>query len=133
MTLFSNDEVRQNLVKLLNTIAKQAGLSSQQLQALAWVQVREEFGEPAVKFGNFEDVMKTVNEMNMDLNFLKEIQADKLFGKFNQAIKTINILSKTPIFKFKNASDVEFSIQNRSKYIKVYKFSTKIRKNTKYI
>jgi hypothetical protein len=132
MTLFSTDEVRQNLVKLLNDIAKQAGLSSQQLQALAWVQVREEFGEPAAKFGNFEDVMnyatKTIDEMDKDLDFLKEINVDSLYGKFNEAIRTINILANTPRFKFKDASDVEFSVKNRNDYVKVYKFPQKDKK-----
>lgn len=126
MNLFGDDVVRQNIVRLMNKEAIKAGLNAQQLQALAWVQIREEFGEPKAKFSKFEDVMdfatETTNkifEINQDLAFIKAV-GEPMKGKFNDAIKTIRILALSPRFKFKNAKDVTDTIENRLNYEKVY-------------
>ena len=126
MNLFGDDVVRQNIVRLMNQEAQKAGLNAQQLQALAWVQVREEFGEPKAKFSKFEDVMdfatettKKIFEMNQDLAFIKAV-GQPMKGKFNEAIKTIRILALSPRFKFKNPKDVTDTIENRGAYEKVY-------------
>jgi hypothetical protein len=126
MDLFSNDTVRQNIVRILNKESEKMGLNAQQLQALSWVQVREEFGEPKAKFAKFEDVMdfakettKKIFELNQDLDFIKAV-GEPMKGKFNDAIRTIRILAKSPRFKFKNAQDVTDTIENRAAYEKVY-------------
>lgn len=126
MNLFGDDIVRQNIVRLMNQEAQKAGLNAQQLQALAWVQVREEFGEPKAKFAKFEDVMdfaqettRKIFEMNKDLEFIKAV-GEPMKGKFNDAIKTIRILALSPRFKFKNEKDVTDTIENRLNYEKVY-------------
>jgi hypothetical protein len=134
MELFSDDVVRQNIVRILNKESAKAGLNAQQLQALAWVQVREEFGEPHAKFAKFEDVMnfaqettKKIFDINQDLEFIKSV-GEPMKGKFNEAIKTIRILAIAPRFKFKNASDVTDTIENRDLYSNVYYLPPKIAK-----
>jgi len=137
MNMFSDDTVRQNIVKILNTEAKKAGLNAQQLQALAWVQVREEFGEPHAKFAKFEDVMDyakettaKIFEMNKDLEFIKVVGVP-MKNKFNDAIRTIHILAKSPRFKFKDPKDVTDTIANRNNYEKVYYLPPKEAKKAK--
>lgn len=120
MKLFGDDIIRQNLVRILDIEANKIGLTSYQLQALAWVNIRERYNEPAAKFAKFEDVMdyaqdaaKTV--MNIDPNI-------------NSVMKTIQILSSGPRFKFTNPQQVIDTIQNAQRYEKVYFLPPKIAK-----
>jgi hypothetical protein len=137
MKLFGDDVVRQNVARILNMKSAKAGLNAQQLQALAWVQVREEFGEPKAKFAKFEDVMEystettdKIEEIKNDINFIEMI-GKPMKGKFNEAIRTINILSMSPRFKFKDPKDVKDTIVNRNLYKKVYYLPPKEAKKAK--
>ncbi len=112
MQLFGSDEVRQNLVKILHEAGKKMGLTSYQLQALAWVNIRIRYKEPAAKFAKFEDVMNYAEEAAEGII--------KLDPNINDVVKTIKILSSGPRFKFKNKQDVVDTIQNRGAYEKVY-------------
>jgi hypothetical protein len=137
MALFGDDVVRQNVARILNMKAGQVGLNAQQLQALAWVQVREEFGEPKAKFAKFEDVMdyakettKKIFEINEDIEFINSV-GKPMKGRFNDAVRTINILSMSPRFKFKDPKDVTDTIENRNLYKKVYFLPPKEAKKAK--
>lgn len=137
MKLFGDDKVRQNVVRILNMKSTSAGLNAQQLQALAWVQVREEFGEPKAKFAKFEDVMdygdeasQKIFDINQDIDFIDSV-GKPMKGRFNQAIRTINILSLSPRFKFKDPKDVTDTIENRNLYKKVYYLPPKEAKKAK--
>jgi hypothetical protein len=134
MQMFGTDKVRQNLVYLLNKLSVSAGLSTIQLQALAWVQIRQEFGEPAAKFGKFEDVMdyskettQKIVEIGKDLEFIRKI-GEPIRGKFNDAVRTINILASGPRFKFVNPQDVYDTIENRGDYETVFRLPEKVGK-----
>ena len=112
MQLFGNDEVRQNLVKILNDEAKALHFTAYQLQALAWVNIRIRYREPAAKFAKFEDVMDFAKDaakgiLNLDPNV-------------NDVLNTIRTLASGPRFKFKDVQDVVDTIQNRDLYEKVY-------------
>ena len=112
MQLFGNNEVRQNLVKILNKEAEKMHLTAYQLQALAWVNIRIRYKEPAAKFAKFEDVMDYAKEaargiLNLDPNV-------------NDVLNTIKTLASGPRFKFKDKQDVVNTIQNRDLYEKVY-------------
>lgn len=117
MQLFGNDEVRQNLVKILHEAGKKMGLTSYQLQALAWVNIRIRYKEPAAKFAKFEDVMDYAQEAANGI-----LQLDP---NMNSVVKTIKILAAGPRFKFKNKQDVVDTIQNRDAYVKVYSLPPK--------
>lgn len=112
MQLFGSDEVRQNLVKILNEKGKEMGLTSYQLQALAWVNIRIRYKEPAAKFAKFEDVMAYAEEAAKGIV--------KLDPSINSILRTIKILASGPRFKFKNKQDVVDTIQNAGAYEKVY-------------
>jgi len=123
MKLFGDDVIRQNLVKILHEEANKIGLTSYQLQALAWVNIRERYEEPAAKFAKFEDVMNYAKEaaqtvMAMDPNT-------------NSVLNTIKILSSGPRFKFTNPQQVVDTIQNAERYEKVYFLPPKIAKEKK--
>ncbi len=120
MKLFGDDIIRQNLVKILHEEANKIGLTSYQLQALAWVNIRERYNEPAAKFAKFEDVMDYAQDaantiMNIDPNV-------------NSVMRTIQILSSGPRFKFTNPQQVVDTIQNAERYEKVYFLPPKIAK-----
>lgn len=112
MQLFGNDVVRQNLVKLLHEEASKMGLTSYQLQALAWVNIRIRYKEPAAKFAKFEDVMDYAQEAAKNIM--------KLDPNVNNVVSTIKTLASGPRFKFKNPQDVVDTIQNRDRYENVY-------------
>lgn len=112
MQLFSNDNVRQNLVKILNDEASKMGLTAYQLQALAWVNIRVRYKEPAAKFAKFEDVMEYAEEAAR--------QIMQLDPNVNRVINTIKTLASGPRFKFKNPRDVIDTIENRGRYENVY-------------
>jgi hypothetical protein len=123
MKLFGDDIIRQNLVKILHEEANKIGLTSYQLQALAWVNIRERYDEPAAKFAKFEDVMDYAQDaantiMNIDPNV-------------NSVMRTIQILSSGPRFKFTNPQQVIDTIQNAERYEKVYFLPPKIAKAKK--
>ncbi len=123
MKLFGDDIIRQNLVKILHEEANKIGLTSYQLQALAWVNIRERYDEPAAKFAKFEDVMDYAQDaantiMNIDPNV-------------NSVMRTIQILSSGPRFKFTNPQQVVDTIQNAERYEKVYFLPPKIAKAKK--
>lgn len=123
MKLFGDDIIRQNLVKILHEEANKIGLTSYQLQALAWVNIRERYNEPAAKFAKFEDVMDYAQDaantiMNIDPNV-------------NSVMRTIQILSSGPRFKFTNPQQVVDTIQNAERYEKVYFLPPKIAKAKK--
>lgn len=113
MQLFGTESVRQNLVKILNTEADKMGLTSYQLQALAWVNIRVRYKEPAAKFARFEDVMHYSHEA---ANGIAGFDA----GLGNSIVRTIKILASGPRFKFKDKQDVVDTITNRDKYENVY-------------
>jgi hypothetical protein len=134
MQMFSTDHIRQNLVKLLNKLAMEAGLTASQLQALAWVQIREEFGEKSAQFGSFEDVMayttetaNKIQEIGEDIELIKKIGVP-FKGKFNDAVRTIRMLSSTPRFKFTNPGNSVKSAIDRGQYEAVYKLPEKVAK-----
>ncbi len=112
MQLFGNDEVRQNLVKMLHEAGQKMGLTSYQLQALAWVNIRVRYKEPAAKFAKFEDVMDYAQEAAKGIL--------QLSSTTNSVMNTIKILSSGPRFKFKDKQDVVDTIQNAEKYEKVF-------------
>lgn len=112
MQLFGNDIVRQNLVKILHEEASKMGLTSYQLQALAWVNIRIRYKEPAAKFAKFEDVMEFAEEAAR--------QIMKLNPDTNRVVNTIKTLASGPRFKFKNPQDVVDTIANRDRYENVY-------------
>jgi hypothetical protein len=123
MKLFGDDVIRQNLVKILHEEANKIGLTSYQLQALAWVNIRERYEEPAAKFAKFEDVMEYAKDaastvMAMDPNT-------------NSVLNTIKILSSGPRFKFTNPQQVVDTIENADRYEKVYVLPPKIAKEKK--
>jgi len=123
MKLFGDDIIRQNLVKILHEEANKIGLTSYQLQALAWVNIRERYEEPAAKFAKFEDVMKYAQDaaetvMAIDPNV-------------NSVMRTIQILSSGPRFKFTNPQQVIDTIENADKYEKVYVLPPKLAKPKK--
>lgn len=123
MKLFGDDVIRQNLVKILHEEANKIGLTSYQLQALAWVNIRERYDEPAAKFAKFEDVMNFAQEAAQTIMALDP--------NTNSVLNTIKILSSGPRFKFKSASQVVDTIQNAAKYEKVYILPPKIKKDKK--
>lgn len=123
MKLFGNDVVRQNLVKILNEEAQKVGLTSYQLQALAWVNIRIRYKEPAAKFAKFEDVMAYAQDAAKNI---MSINPDT-----NSVMNTIKILSSGPRFKFKDPQTVVDTIENASKYDKVYYLPPKIKKPAK--
>jgi hypothetical protein len=108
MQLFGNDIVRQNLVKILHEEASKMGLTSYQLQALAWVNIRIRYKEPAAKFAKFEDVMEYAEEAAR--------QIMKLDTDTNRVVNTIRTLASGPRFKFKDPQDVVDTIANRDRY-----------------
>jgi hypothetical protein len=112
MQLFGSDEVRQNLVKILNEAGQKMGLTSYQLQALAWVNIRIRYKEPAAKFAKFEDVMDYAQEAAKGI-----LQLDP---NINGVMNTIKVLASGPRFKFKRKQDVIDTIQNRDAYQNVY-------------
>jgi hypothetical protein len=112
MQLFGDDEVRQNLVKIMHEVGGKMGLTSYQLQALAWVNIRIRYKEPAAKFAKFEDVMDYAQEAAEGILALDP--------NANAVINTIKILSSGPRFKFKDKQDVVDTIQNKDAYTKVY-------------
>ena len=123
MKLFGDDYIRQNLVKILHEEAQKIGLTSYQLQALAWVNIRERYDEPAAKFAKFEDVMEYARDaastvMAIDPNI-------------NSVMNTIKILSSGPRFKFTNPQQVVDTIENAERYEKVYFLPPKIAKAKK--
>jgi hypothetical protein len=120
MKLFGDDVVRQNLVKILHEEAQKVGLTSYQLQALAWVNIRIRYQEPAAKFAKFEDVMEYAQDAAKNI---MSINPDT-----NSVMNTIKILSSGPRFKFKNPQTVVDTIENASKYEKVYFLPPKIKK-----
>ena len=112
MQLFGSDEVRQNLIKILHEAGQKMGLTSYQLQALAWVNIRIRYKEPAAKFAKFEDVMAYAQEAAKGI---MELDANT-----NAVMNTIKVLASGPRFKFKDKQDVIDTIQNRDSYEKVY-------------
>jgi len=123
MKLFGDDIIRQNLVKVLHEEANKIGLTSYQLQALAWVNIRERYDEPAAKFAKFEDVMQYAKDaaetvMAIDPNV-------------NSVMRTITILSSGPRFKFTNPQQVVDTIENAGRYENVYYLPPKIAKPKK--
>jgi hypothetical protein len=123
MKLFGSDVIRQNLVKILHEEAQKVGLTSYQLQALAWVNIRIRYKEPAAKFAKFEDVMDYAQDAAKNI---MSINPDT-----NSVMNTINILSSGPRFKFKDPQTVVDTIENASKYEKVYYLPPKIKKPAK--
>ena len=123
MKLFGDDVVRQNLVKILHEEAQKVGLTSYQLQALAWVNIRIRYKEPAAKFAKFEDVMAYAQDAAKNI---MSINPDT-----NSVMNTIKILSSGPRFKFKDPQTVVDTIENASKYEKVYYLPPKIKKPVK--
>ena len=123
MKLFGDDVIRQNLVKILHEEANKIGLTSYQLQALAWVNIRERYNEPAAKFAKFEDVMDYAQDAASTIMSIN--------SNINSVLKTIEILSSGPRFKFKRASQVVDTILNSSRYEKVYVLPPKIKKAKK--
>lgn len=123
MKLFGDDVVRQNLVKILHEEAQKAGLTSYQLQALAWVNIRVRYDEPAAKFAKFEDVMEYAQDAAKSI---MSINPDT-----NSVMNTIKILSSGPRFKFKDPQTVVDTIENAGKYEKVYFLPPKIKKPAK--
>ena len=123
MKLFGDDVVRQNLVKILHEEAQKVGLTSYQLQALAWVNIRIRYKEPAAKFAKFEDVMAYAQDAAKNI---MSINPDT-----NSVMNTIKILSSGPRFKFKDPQTVVDTIENASKYEKVYYLPPKIKKPAK--
>jgi hypothetical protein len=123
MKLFGSDVIRQNLVKILHEEAQKVGLTSYQLQALAWVNIRIRYKEPAAKFAKFEDVMDYAQDAAKNII---SINPDT-----NSVMNTINILSSGPRFKFKDPQTVVDTIENASKYEKVYYLPPKIKKPAK--
>jgi len=148
MKLFGNDDVRQSAVHYLNkdmemeNLFKDDGvlkklfddefkktsekfkMKPHQIQALAWVNIRERYNEPAAKFSKFEDVMEYAYDaaekiMNLDPS------------KFNVVLDTIKMLASGPRFKFNNPAQVVDTIQNREAYEKVYYIPPKIKKLVK--
>lgn len=123
MKLFGDDVVRQNLVKILHEEAQKVGLTSYQLQALAWVNIRIRYKEPAAKFSKFEDVMAYAQDAAKNI---MSINPDT-----NSVMNTIKILSSGPRFKFKDPQTVVDTIENASRYEKVYYLPPKIKKPAK--
>lgn len=123
MKLFGDDVIRQNLVKILHEEAQKIGLTSYQLQALAWVNIRERYDEPAAKFAKFEDVMDYAQDA------AKTVMA--IDPNLNSVMNTIKILSSGPRFKFKSASQVVDTILNAERYEKVYFLPPKVAKAKK--
>lgn len=123
MKLFGDDTIRQNLVKILHEEANKIGLTSYQLQALAWVNIRERYEEPAAKFAKFEDVMKYAQDA------AETIMA--IDPNTNSVMNTIKILSSGPRFKFTNPAQVVDTIQNAERYEKVYFLPPKPKKDKK--
>lgn len=123
MKLFGDDVVRQNLVKILHEEAQKVGLTSYQLQALAWVNIRIRYDEPAAKFAKFEDVMDYAQDAAKNI---MSINPDT-----NSVMNTIKILSSGPRFKFKDPQTVVDTIENAGKYEKVYFLPPKIKKPAK--
>lgn len=120
MKLFGDDIIRQNLVKILHEEAQKAGLTSYQLQALAWVNIRIRYKEPAAKFAKFEDVMAYAQDA------AKSVMA--IDPNTNSVMQTIKILASGPRFKFKDPQTVVDTIENADKYEKVYFLPPKIKK-----
>lgn len=120
MKLFGDDVIRQNLVKILHEEANKIGLTSYQLQALSWVNIRERYEEPAAKFAKFEDVMDYAKEAAQTVMAIDP--------NVNSVLNTIKILSSGPRFKFTNPQQVIDTIQNAERYEKVYFLPPKIAK-----
>lgn len=120
MKLFGDDVIRQNLVKILHEEANKIGLTSYQLQALAWVNIRERYEEPAAKFAKFEDVMDYAQEAAQTVMAIDP--------NTNSVLNTIKILSSGPRFKFTNPQQVVDTIQNAERYEKVYFLPPKVAK-----
>jgi hypothetical protein len=123
MKLFGDDYIRQNLVKILHEEAQRIGLTSYQLQALAWVNIRERYNEPAAKFAKFEDVMEYARDAASTIMAIDP--------NINSVMNTIKILSSGPRFKFTNPQQVVDTIENAERYEKVYVLPPKIAKEKK--
>jgi hypothetical protein len=121
MQLFGKDVIRQNLVKILHDEARKIGLTSYQLQALAWVNIRKRYNEPAAKFSKFEDVMAYAEEAAQSVKALDP--------NINPVMRTLKILASGPRFKFTNPQQVVSTIQNADKYEAIYKLPPKVKKD----
>ena len=78
--LFDKDQVRSNIVKIMNEKLKEHNLDlkAQELQAFGWVKIREEAGVPSADFASFEDVVSftqkvsdRIDSINPELNFIR--------------------------------------------------------------
>jgi len=127
VTLFAQDIVRQNIVKVMNEYARKHGLKAHQLQALGWVRIRKDYNEPSSKFTSFQDVMdftdevtKKIREIDPKLKFINDM-GQGLKGRMNKALATIHTLAQAPRFKFSSPEEIEYTIKNRENYEKIYK------------
>lgn len=124
MYLFGKDNVRSNIVKIMNEKLKEhkLDLKAQQLQAFGWVKIREESGVPSADFASFEDVVEftkkisdRIDQINPELNFIKDTGQD-VKDEVKSVLQTINLLAKIPRFNFKDQAEIERTIQNWKKF-----------------
>ena len=120
MYLFGKDNVRSNIVKIMNDKLKEhkLDLKAQQLQAFGWVKIREESGVPSADFASFEDVVKftreisnRIDQINPELNFIHDTGED-VKDEVRDVLSTINLLAKVPRFNFKDEKEIERTISN---------------------
>ena len=120
MYLFNKDNVRSNIVKLMNEklIEHHLDIKAQQLQAFGWVKIREESGVPSADFASFEDVVKftkqisdKIDQLNPELNFIKNV-GHNAKQETKDVLASINLLAKIPRFNFKDEKEIERTIQN---------------------
>ena len=120
MYLFGKDNVRSNIVKIMNEKLREhkLDLKAQQLQAFGWVKIREEAGVPSADFASFEDVVAftkkisdRIDQINPELNFIKNVGQDAK-QETKDVLASINLLAKIPRFNFKDEKEIERTIQN---------------------
>lgn len=128
MYLFGKDNVRSNIVKIMNEKLREhkLDLKAQQLQAFGWVKIREESGVPSADFASFEDVVKftkkvsdRIDQINPELNFIKDT-GQEVKDEVKDVLSTINLLAKIPRFNFKDQSEIERTIQNWKQFSPEY-------------
>ena len=131
MGMFNQDIVRQSIVNLLNAYALKTGMKAHQLQALGWVRIRNEYDRPEAKFKDFKDVMayadkttEKIDEIDPELRWIKQ-SGLKVKSKINSVMSTLNVLYKTPRFKFSKPEEVKYSLANRSAYEHIYTLTPK--------
>ena len=118
--LFDKDDVRSNIVKIMNEHLRKhkLNLKAQQLQAFGWVKIREESGAPSAEFASFEDVVQftkkisdRIDQINPELNFIKN-HGEDIKDETKDVLSAINLLAKMPRFNMGDEQEIERVMKN---------------------